>query len=86
MNDERHVKIFRNGANQAVRIPKEFELPGSDAIIRKDGARLIIEPAPASTIAALRALTARWRREPPLDDLDDPWADIADPPPGPVDL
>ena len=24
---ERHVKIFKNGRNQAVRIPREFELP-----------------------------------------------------------
>ena len=28
MNVERHVKLFRNGRNQAVRIPREFELPG----------------------------------------------------------
>ena len=30
---ERHVKLFKNGRNQAVRIPREFELPGEDAII-----------------------------------------------------
>jgi antitoxin VapB len=24
---ERQVKLFRNGRNQAVRIPREFELP-----------------------------------------------------------
>ena len=28
MNEERHVRLFRNGRNQAVRIPVEFELPG----------------------------------------------------------
>jgi hypothetical protein len=33
---ERHVKLFKNGRNQALRIPREFELPGKDAIIRKD--------------------------------------------------
>ena len=43
---ERHVKLFRNGRNQAVRIPREFELPGEDAIMRKEGERLVIEPAP----------------------------------------
>jgi antitoxin VapB len=32
---ERHVKLFRNRRNQAVRIPREFELPGTDAIMRK---------------------------------------------------
>lgn len=44
MGDERRVKIFRNGRNQAVRIPREFELPGAEAVLRKEGARLIIEP------------------------------------------
>ena len=39
------VRLFRNGANQAVRIPRELELPGSDATIRREGIRLIIEPA-----------------------------------------
>jgi virulence-associated protein VagC len=42
---ERHVKLFKNGRNQAVRIPREFELPGEDAIMRKEGERLIIEPS-----------------------------------------
>ena len=40
----RQVRLFRNGANQAVRIPKEFELPGRDAVIHREGNRLIIEP------------------------------------------
>ena len=43
---ERHVRVFKNGRNQAVRIPREFALPGQDAIMRKEGTRLIIEPAP----------------------------------------
>jgi antitoxin VapB len=46
MSAERHVKLFRNGRNQAVRIPREFELPGHEAIMRKEGSRLVIEPAP----------------------------------------
>lgn len=45
MGAERHVKLFRNGRNQAVRIPVEFELPGDEAIMRKEGDRLIIEAA-----------------------------------------
>ena len=47
----RQVKIFKNGRNQAVRIPREFELPGEDAIMRKEGERLIIEPAPPSSLS-----------------------------------
>jgi antitoxin VapB len=54
---ERHVKLFKNGRNQAVRIPREFELPGEDAIIRKEGDRLIIEPAePRSLLTVLATL------------------------------
>lgn len=44
MQTERHVRLFRNGRNQAVRIPREFELEGDEAIIRKEGNRLIVEP------------------------------------------
>jgi len=39
----RHVRLFRNGANQAVRIPKEFELAGTDALMHREGNRLILE-------------------------------------------
>jgi antitoxin VapB len=54
----RYVKLFRNGRNQAVRIPREFELPGEDAIMRKDGSCLIIEPvSPRSLVALLRTLS-----------------------------
>jgi antitoxin VapB len=46
MASERHVRLFKNGRNQAVRIPREFELPGDSAIMRKEGERLIIDPLP----------------------------------------
>jgi len=42
MSPERHVKV-KNGRNQAVRIPHEFELRSEEAIMRKEGDRLIIE-------------------------------------------
>lgn len=51
----RHVKLFQNGRNQTVRIPREFELPGEDAIMRKEGRRLIIEPAAPKSLTALLA-------------------------------
>ena len=41
----RRARLFRNGRNQALRIPREFELSCQDVIVRKDGDRLIIEPA-----------------------------------------
>jgi len=68
---ERHVKLFKNGRNQAVRIPREFELPGEDAIMRKEGERLIIEPAPPKSLLALLATLA------PLDEDFPPISDSA---------
>ncbi len=44
MQDGKQVSLFRNGSNQAIRIPREFELEGSVAIIHKEGNKLIIEP------------------------------------------
>lgn len=41
---ERHASLFRNGRNQAVRIPREFELEGTEVLIRKEGDRLILTP------------------------------------------
>ncbi len=42
---QRTASLFRNGRSQAVRIPREFEFEGSEVVLRKEGARLIIEPA-----------------------------------------
>ena len=53
--NERHVRLFRNGRNQALRIPREFELQGSEAIIRKEGDRLIVEPVRKGRLLALLA-------------------------------
>ena len=53
MNEQRHVKLFRNGRNQAVRIPVEFELPGDEAIMHRDGERLVIEPVRKRGLVAL---------------------------------
>jgi len=67
---ERRVKIFKNGRYQAVRIPKEFELPGDDAVMRKEGERLIIEPAaPQSLLALLKTLKPIDEDFAPMPDL-----------------
>lgn len=52
---ERHVRLFRNGRNQALRIPREFELEGDEAILRKERDRLIIEPIRRGRLLALLA-------------------------------
>src|SRR6185437_9017197 len=55
MNAMRHVRLFRNGRNQAVRIPRDMELDADEAILRRDGDRLILEPVPATPLLALLA-------------------------------
>jgi antitoxin VapB len=66
---ERHVRLFKNGRSQAVRIPREFELPGTEAIMRKEGDRLIIEPAPPkSLLAVLAGLKPLDEELPPIED------------------
>ncbi len=51
------ARLFRNGANQAVRIPREFEFSSDQVTIRKEGTALIIEPAvpqyPKGSVQAL---------------------------------
>ncbi len=67
---ERHVKLFKNGRNQAVRIPRDFELPGTEAIMRKEGDRLIIEPAqPKSLLGLLATLQPLDEKFPPMPEL-----------------
>lgn len=68
---KRYVKLFRNGRNQAVRIPREFELPGQDAIMRKDGDRLVIEPLPPKSLFALLDTLPDLEEDfPVIDDLE----------------
>ena len=72
----KNVSLFRNGANQAVRIPKEFELPGNQATMRRVGNRLIIELVepqhPRGSAAALvAALESMKDWEPVLEEFPD---------------
>lgn len=69
MNAERRVKLFRNGANQAVRIPREFELEGDEAVLRREGDRLILEPVRRGRLLEYLAT---------LDPLDETFPDVDD--------
>jgi antitoxin VapB len=64
---ERHVRLFRNGRNQALRIPREFELEGDEAILRKEGDRLILEPVRKGRLLALLDT---------LEPLSEPFPDV----------
>jgi antitoxin VapB len=66
---ERHVRLFRNGRNQALRIPREFELEGNEAIIRKEGNRLIVEPIRKGQLLTLLST---------LRPIDEPFPDVDD--------
>ena len=70
MLEERRVSIFRNGRNQAIRIPREFELEGSEALIHKEGNRLIIEPLPTKNalLKLLATLPSLPEEFPPIED------------------
>ena len=78
MQPERQVSLFRNGRNQAIRIPREFELEGNKAIIHKEGDRLIIEPCKKkgllSVLSELKPVSDSFpdidSQLEPLDDID----------------
>ncbi|MFN2359221.1 MAG: antitoxin [Desulfotignum sp.] len=38
------AKLFQNGSSQAVRLPKEFRIPGNEVKICKHGNQVILEP------------------------------------------
>jgi antitoxin VapB len=50
MPSARHVRIFKNGRNQAIRIPREMELSTSEVTIHRDGNRLVIEPVERTSL------------------------------------
>lgn len=73
----RAVKLFRNGANQAVRIPKEFELPGNEALIHREGDKLIIEAVkPKYEKGSAAALLAALDEIAKLGPCDDEFPDV----------
>lgn len=78
MLTERYVKLFRSGKNQTIRIPREFELNAQEAIIRREGNRLIIEPVLKKSLLMVLAKLAPIEENfpdvdtglAPLDDID----------------
>ncbi|HSW03003.1 MAG TPA: antitoxin [Aquabacterium sp.] len=76
VSTERHASLFRNGRNQAVRIPREFELEGTEVLMRKEGDSLIITPIRKSRLLAVLAQ---------MEPLDEDFPDIEDLPPPPME-
>lgn len=67
MGTTRHVRLFRNGRNQAVRIPREFELDTDEAVIYREDDRLVIEPVRRKGLLATLAT---------LHDLEEEFPDV----------
>lgn len=57
--NSRTTKLFKNGSNQAVRIPKEFEFDSTEVRLHREGGRLVIEPVYPRV--GLVALLASWQ-------------------------
>jgi antitoxin VapB len=76
MHSERVVRLFRNGRNQALRIPRDLELPGSEALLYKEGNRLIVEPASRRSLLELLGTWEPLAEEfPDVDNLE-PLEDV----------
>ena len=74
----RTARLFRNGRNQALRIPREFELDADEVAIHREARRLIIEPIDRKpSIAEVLA---------GLESLEEDFPEIEDPPTTPEDL
>lgn len=64
---ERRVRLFRNGANRALRIPRDMEFEGDEALVRKEGDTLIVTPVRKGR---LLELLDSW------EPLEDPFPDV----------
>lgn len=64
------ARLFRNGRNQAVRIPRAFELDADAVVIHREEGRLVLEPVErtpslATILAGLQPLDMDFG---PIDD------------------
>ena len=74
----RQARLFRNGRNQALRIPRDLEFPGDTVILHKEDDRLIVEPLTIKrTLAEIL---------PGLESIPEEFPEIADPPAQPEDI
>lgn len=44
MSEDATAKLFMHGRSQAVRLPKEFRLPGREVKVRRVGRAVLLEP------------------------------------------
>jgi antitoxin VapB len=62
MSDQPTAKLFKHGRSQAVRLPKEFRLPGKEVRVRRVGRAVVLEPLDRDR-ETMEAIFARIDRE-----------------------
>ena len=77
-NPVRRARLFRNGRNQAVRIPREFELSADEVLISREDDRLVV--VAVQKPPSLAEVLSR------LGPLDEDFPSTADPATKPQDL
>jgi antitoxin VapB len=60
------AKLFMHGRSQAVRLPKEFRMPGTEVNVHRDGDKIVLEPvvAPGFDVKAWFAKLEAYRDQP----------------------
>jgi antitoxin VapB len=66
-----HTKVFWSGGSQAVRLPKDLRVEGTEVLVRRQGRGILIEPAPDDDwddfwerLIPLREPVRRWKTKP----------------------
>ena len=75
------AKLFSSGGSQAVRLPKAYRFEGSEAMIWRDGAKVVLQPLP-TRVRTQSDLDTLWARIAALDDETEP---LPEPPAQSVD-
>jgi antitoxin VapB len=70
MSGKNTAKLFKHGRSQAVRLPKEFRLPGTEVRVRRMGRGVLLEPLDrnADDIQAIFVALARYRNIPFMEE------------------
>ncbi len=79
MAETRTAKLFTHGRSQAVRLPKEFRLPGKEVRVRRLGRGILLEPIETDVRAWFDRLDSyrdepfmpEGRQQPPMPPPDD---------------
>lgn len=50
MGDVARAKLFMHGRSQAVRLPKEFRMPGTEVEVYRDGEKVVLRPVKKNKI------------------------------------